>query len=206
LIGEKMELIVVGYKNDNPEEPVIDDIDVNEPKTEIDYKLSWEERNPLYEAREKEISDQVKAWADQNGLDKFGYTQRYGSYYYLAVSYDGPEDPDDKIIIITDDIMDRLRESLAKHDGNYMFLDGERVEFPLWRNKDKAANHEDAVKYLARAASECFPYSFSDENKAEMNEYAEKWGIPLDIDLLEQAGRLFNSYDSASWNTSSKYC
>jgi hypothetical protein len=201
-----MKLLVAGYNNETPDEPVIETVEVKDSTVEIDYKLSWEEREPLYAAREKEINDQVKAWADEQGLDKYGYEESYSSYYYTAVSYDGPENPKDEVYIGQDDIGDRLMESLAENDATYMFLDGNRVDMPLWRNRDKATTKEEAVRYLARAVSECFPYAPKDDRKDTMQAYADKWEIPLDISLLEQAGALFNSYDSASWNTSSKYC
>ena len=205
---EKLTYVIIGYRNDNPEEYVKEKVEINDPEIEIDRSLSWEERKPLYDKQDAEIEKQIKVHVERLNLDKYTYRQwgRYSEYNYEAISYDGPENPDDEVIYMSDEIRDRLREELAQNDGNYMFLDGERIEMPLWRNRDKATTREEAVTYLARAVSECFPYSVNDDRKEVMNAYAEKWGIPLDIDLLERAGGLFNSYDCASWNTSSKFC
>jgi hypothetical protein len=206
-LRDKMRFLVAGYRNDAPDEPVIGTVEVDESKTEIDYNLSYKEQEPLWDARRKEIEDQIQVWADKEGLDKFGYEENYGSYYYTAVSYGGPENPEDEVWVGQDDIHDRLMEALADNDSEYMFLDRERVEMPLWKNRDRAATREEAVKYLARAVSECFPSkSINNDRKDTMQAYADKWEIPLDISLLEQAGDLFNNYDSASWNSSSKYC
>ena len=200
---EQKNITAVGYCNDTPEEPVIEKVTVE--ITEIDRSIPYNQRGDIYDIREKETKEQLKAWAEKHSLDVYDYGEYYSGHNLVA--YNGPGQDDDDFYIENIEYHDAAMEELARTDCRYMFMDGNRIEMPLWQDRDKATNREEATKYLARAISRCFPSSrIGDDTKAVMTAYAEKWGIPLDISLLEQAGNLFDSYDSASWNTSSKYC
>jgi len=202
---EQKNITAVGYLNDTPEEPVIEKVTVE--ITKIDLSIPYNQRGDIYDIREKEIKEQLKAWAEKHGLDVYDYGECYVRWGYNLVAYNGTGQDDEGFYIKSSEYHDEAMELLARTDCRYMFMDGNRIEMPLWQDRDKATNREEAIKYLARAISKCFPSSrISNDTKAAMTAYAEKWGIPLDIALLEQAGNLFDSYDCASWNTSSKYC
>lgn len=203
---EKKSLIVCGYKKDKPEELVIRTGEAILPS----YPgYSSDKLDDYYKAREAALLKATKEIAGDS-MDVFGSEYHYGSYHCLAVAYVGDGD-EDEILILQDEIADRLMEELVANSNKYMFIrdySGKfaRIEIPIWESRNEATSQQEAMQYLARAISQSFPLKISDQKRKEMEDYAAKFNIPLNVDLLNQAGNLFNLYDSPSWNSSSKYC
>lgn len=191
--------LVFGYKKDKPEELVVknfseEDISNKNFKEILDNQA---------------VSKKAKEWAKEN-LDYFTFSE-IDEWCAYGIYYDMDEIPE----VDLDNYSDRLTEWIVGSGKEFVFMylpwarkKNERIkrlEVPLWKNRDKAKNKQEAIEYLARAVSMNFPME-GGALPQDMFDYAKEWGIPFEPKLIRQAGYYFNNFDCPSWDSSSKYC
>jgi hypothetical protein len=74
----------------------------------------------------------------------------------------------------------------------------------LWKDRDKAKNSKQAMKYVASRLSELF-YSIDAKEAAELTEYTEKFNVPLNLDMYNEFQKVFKT-EHPNWNSSDGRC
>lgn len=77
----------------------------------------------------------------------------------------------------------------------------EKEKLPNWSKRNNCSSKEEAISLLARKLSASFPININ-HNKKQLMEFAEKWDIPLNIDLVSQMGKFFDLVDRKQWDSS----
>jgi len=74
----------------------------------------------------------------------------------------------------------------------------------LWENRDKAKDSKQAMKYVASRLSELF-YGIDKKEAAELTEYAEKFNVPLNLDMHNEFQKVFKT-EHPNWDSSDGRC
>jgi len=173
-----------------------------------------DDREPGFEHVEDE--EEAKEYAEENGWDHWSFTddeENEGSEAW-AIAYNIGEDPVFKGCSFYDKMsgeyfLQEVGDEMARHYEKcwvkHWYNDLSLVSIPNWEKRNEGVwTQKEAAQLIASKLSGSFG-SIKDDVLAEIQEFANKQGIPFNATIYKSFREYFD-YDCPVWNSSSAWC